>query len=407
MFEYFFVHLLFELSSYKKIESILLASEFTIKSAFDMLRCRREKEEWRANMWGKQIPFKLSFLLWRIWKGRIATEENLKRMGVTIASRCYCCEEFEEETIQHLFLTAPIAQKLWKQFASCAGIQQHGCLKQMITGWWEVNTPIKLKFIFQAIPSIILWELWKRRNARRHGLDINFYKLKSQCVNTIIQLINMKYPWIKVPKNWGEMVKILKEYKPRLHYCAVSWRKPHNGTIKCNTDGASRGNPGESAYAFCLRNDKGDIVYAEAGQLGNRTNMEAEILAVFKALRHCKRYNFNNYILETDTLSITNIIRGNWKVPWQQAEEILEIIELISSTQAKIQHVFREANKLADKLANEAFEQTNAIQIHVFQQLSVECRGIVNMDKAEIPSLRIKTRKITVQATHQGRDQRD
>ncbi|KAK6792023.1 hypothetical protein RDI58_011104 [Solanum bulbocastanum] len=263
------------------------SGELTIKSAFDMLRCKRE-EEWRANMQGKQIPFKLSFLLWRIWKGRIATEENLKRMGVTIASRCYCCEEFEEETTQHLFLTAPIAQKLWKQFAS--GIQQHGCLKQMITGWWEANTPIKLQFIFQAIPSIILWELWKRRNARRHGLDINFYKLKSRCVNTIIQLINMKYPWIKVPKNWGEMV------------------------------------------------------------------------------------------------------------PWQQAEEILEIIKLISSTQTKIQHVFREANKLADKLANEAFEQTNAIQIHAFQQLPVECGGIVNMDKAEIPSLGIKTRKITVQA---------
>uniref|UniRef100_A0A0V0H4V4 Putative ovule protein n=1 Tax=Solanum chacoense TaxID=4108 RepID=A0A0V0H4V4_SOLCH len=95
-------------------------------------------------------------------------------MGVTIASRCYCCEEFEEETIQHLFHTTLTAQKLWKQFASRAGIQQHGCLKQMITRWWEANTPIKLKFIFQAIPSIILWELWKRRNARRHGLDINF-----------------------------------------------------------------------------------------------------------------------------------------------------------------------------------------------------------------------------------------
>jgi len=56
------------------------------------------------------------------------------------------------------------------------------------------------------------------------------------------------------------------------------------------------------------------------------------------------------------------------------------------STQAQIQHVFREANRLADKLANEACEQETA----------GECRGIVNTDKAEITSLQIKTRKITV-----------
>jgi len=215
----------------------------------------------------------------------------------------------------------------------------------------------------------------------------------------------MKYPWIKVPREWGEIVRVLREYKPSLHYCIVSWRKPYRGALKCNTDGVSRGDPGESAYAFCLRNDIGDIVYAEAERLGIRTNMEAETTAIIRALRYCKISNFRNYIIETDSLSVTNMVRNNWKVPWQQVEEIQEIQELLTSTFAQIQHVFREANKLADKLANEACEQMNAIQIYIFQQLSVECRGIVNMDKAEIPSLRIKTRKITVHETHQGREQ--
>ncbi|KAG5605695.1 hypothetical protein H5410_027187 [Solanum commersonii] len=83
------------------------------------------------------------------------------------------------------------------------------------------------------------------------------------------------------------------------------------------------------------------------------------------------------------------MVQNNWKVPWQQIQKIQEIQELLASTQAQIQRVFREANKLANKLANEA----------------LECRGIMNMDKAEIPSILIKTRKITVQATHQERDQ--
>lgn len=101
-------------------------------------------------------------------------------------------------------------------------------------------------------------------------------------------MIKLKYPWIRVPKEWTEIVKLLREYKPKLHYYAVSWKRPHQGTIKCNTDGVSRGNPGESAYGFCLRDDQGDIIYAEAGGLRHRTNMEAETIAILKALRHCK-----------------------------------------------------------------------------------------------------------------------
>uniref|UniRef100_M1BA72 RNase H family protein n=1 Tax=Solanum tuberosum TaxID=4113 RepID=M1BA72_SOLTU len=124
---------------------------------------------------------------------------------------------------------------------------------------WEGGGPIKLKFIYQAVPAIIVWELWKRRNARRNGLGINFYKLKHQCIHTMVQLIKVKYPWIRVPTDWKDIIKVMKEYRPKLHYQAVTWRKPNIGTIKCNSDGTSKGNPGESAYGFCLRDDQGDV----------------------------------------------------------------------------------------------------------------------------------------------------
>lgn len=122
----------------------------------------------------------------------------------------------------------------------------------------------------------------------------------------------------------------------------MSWKRPHRGRIKCNTDGVSRGNPGDSAYNFCLRDDQGDIIYAEAERLGHKTNMEAETIAILKAHSYCKCNNYNNFVLETDSLIITNIVRREWKIPWQQVEEIQAII---SSTNAQMQHVFREANK--------------------------------------------------------------
>lgn len=102
---------------------------------------------------------------------------------------------------------------------------------------------------------------------------------------------------------------LLMRYRPKLHYYAVNWMKPQQGTLKCNTDVASKGNPGASAYTFCLRDDQGDVVYAEAEGIGYRTNMDAETIAILQALRYCKRNNFHKVILETNSLSITKMVR--------------------------------------------------------------------------------------------------
>ncbi|KAK4733429.1 hypothetical protein R3W88_007690 [Solanum pinnatisectum] len=53
-------------------------------------------------------------------------------------------------------------------------------------------------------------------------------------------------------KSWSEMITILGTYKPRLYYYIVKWKPPDVGQVKCNTNGASKGNPGETAYGFCL-----------------------------------------------------------------------------------------------------------------------------------------------------------
>ncbi|PHT47875.1 hypothetical protein CQW23_12083 [Capsicum baccatum] len=57
------------------------------------------------------------------------------------------------------------------------------------------------------------------------------------------------------------------------------------GGMKCNTDGASKGNPGPSLYGFCLRDHRADIICAHAGALGHDTNIEAEAKAILEALK--------------------------------------------------------------------------------------------------------------------------
>ncbi|WMV57985.1 hypothetical protein MTR67_051370 [Solanum verrucosum] len=123
-------------------------------------------------------------------------------------------------------------------------------------------------------------------------------------------------------------------------------------------------------------------MYAEACKIGIRTNMEAEIVAILKALRYCKIKKINKVLIETDSLGVIKMIRNEWKIPWNQEEEMEEIQEIIENIQADITHVFREANQLADKLVNEAYTHTGLKQWEKFQQLSGECKSILNADKS-------------------------
>lgn len=120
------------------------------------------------------MPLKIAFFLWRMWKGRIATDDNLKRMKIHVVSRCFCCDKKEMEIGEHLFLIASTAQRLWKQFVTCAGIKVEGKqLHQLIQICWNFQGGNRLKKVMQIIPAVIVWELWKRRNAYRHGISLD------------------------------------------------------------------------------------------------------------------------------------------------------------------------------------------------------------------------------------------
>lgn len=54
--------------------------------------------------------------------------------------------------------------------------------------------------------------------------------------------------------------------------------------FKCNTDGASKGNPQQNSYDFCIRNDAGYVLFAKAMELGLSTNIVAKARAIVKGL---------------------------------------------------------------------------------------------------------------------------
>ncbi|XP_059306340.1 uncharacterized protein LOC132057756 [Lycium ferocissimum] len=61
--------------------------KFSVKSAWEFLRHKESKQTSYRLMWEKGLPIKISFFMWRVWKGRISTDDILKRMMINIPSR--------------------------------------------------------------------------------------------------------------------------------------------------------------------------------------------------------------------------------------------------------------------------------------------------------------------------------
>ncbi|KAH0722533.1 hypothetical protein KY290_005185 [Solanum tuberosum] len=167
------------------------------------------------------------------------------------------------------------------------------------------------------------------------------------------------------------MVALLQSYKPTLYYHVVNWKLTEMGWIKCNTGGASKGNPRQSSYGFYIRNHTGELLYVEAQSIGVTTNIDAESMAIWKALQYCLSQGFEQVSLETNSLTLKNILVRNWKTPWELVERVEDIQEIMSHMDVTIKHIFRKVNQLADYIANVAINKVEKQQSQNFNKLPI------------------------------------
>ncbi|WMV24324.1 hypothetical protein MTR67_017709 [Solanum verrucosum] len=244
--------------------------KFTVGTAWEIMRTRKEPQEGILNIWEKGIPFKVSFLLWRVWLQRIPIGEVLVKNRITDSMIYCCCDDNASESFNHLFFSCPNAKFLWQWFAGAAGL--HGPfvqLRQTIYKWWEGECVPKLRPLYKAIPAFILWQLWKRRNVIRHGGKMSQYSMIMEVNKNLSLMAKYRYPWlVGMPNYWPLIVQFLEAYTPLIHNIIVRWICPVVGSYKCNTDRSSKGNLNISTTAFCVRDDRGDLVVAQARDLG-------------------------------------------------------------------------------------------------------------------------------------------
>jgi ribonuclease HI len=129
--------------------------------------------------------------------------------------------------------------------------------------------------------------------------------------------------------------------------------------LTIHTDGASRGNPGDAAYAYVISRDDETLI-EEADCLGQMTNNQAEYTALVRALEHALELGpHHRLLIYSDSELMVKQMNGEYRV---KNEELRGLYEEACQLRARfdgpvtIRHVRRGQNKRADQLCNEALD---------------------------------------------------
>jgi ribonuclease HI len=140
--------------------------------------------------------------------------------------------------------------------------------------------------------------------------------------------------------------------------------EPERKQIACfhaNIDGGSRGNPGPAAYGVVMRDGRGEVVARLKKYIGQNTNNVAEYFGLIAALDYAQAHGIRALRVESDSELLVKQMRGQYKVKSEELKPLFERAKKMSQTleMFRIEHVYREQNREADALVNQALDETS------------------------------------------------
>jgi probable phosphoglycerate mutase len=131
--------------------------------------------------------------------------------------------------------------------------------------------------------------------------------------------------------------------------------------ILAHIDGASRGNPGPAAYAVVIESVDGLRLETLSRCIGKATNNFAEYQALLAALDYALEHGYRRLRVVSDSELLVLQMQGVYKVKHPDMKRLhrearARVARLVAF---EIQHVRREQNREADRLANLALDEAS------------------------------------------------
>jgi len=141
---------------------------------------------------------------------------------------------------------------------------------------------------------------------------------------------------------------------------AAAELKPAPAAYRANIDGGSRGNPGPASYGVVIRDPRGELVAKLKKYIGRMTNNVAEYYGLIAAMDYAQSHGVRAIRIESDSELLVKQMHGLYKVKSAELQPLFERAKKMSQAfdSFRIDHVYREQNREADALANEALDET-------------------------------------------------
>jgi ribonuclease HI len=125
------------------------------------------------------------------------------------------------------------------------------------------------------------------------------------------------------------------------------------------TDGASRGNPGPASIGIYVTDSESQVLDEYGECLGTQTNNFAEYTAVVRALEIARDRGAKSVVLRSDSELMVKQMTGLYKVKSAVIKPLHEKVMALKKhfVAVKFEHVRREFNRDADRIANEALDR--------------------------------------------------
>jgi ribonuclease HI len=164
---------------------------------------------------------------------------------------------------------------------------------------------------------------------------------------------------------------------------------------RANVDGGSRGNPGPASYGVVIRDPRGGIVARLKKYIGRTTNNVAEYYGLIAALDYAQSNNIHALRVESDSELLVKQMRGQYKVKSADLKPLYERAKKMSQAIPvfRIDHVYREHNREADLLANEAMDEVSGKPPAVESRNSKVEDGKPKMEnRNSVPTIKVRAR---------------
>ncbi|MQM17743.1 hypothetical protein Taro_050720 [Colocasia esculenta] len=240
-----------------------------------------------------------------------------------------------------------------------------------------------------------IWEIWCSRNRARFD---DKPMVARQIVHRVMmhvsdahkiyqpRLIDLSAPHRSFLQQWGVAFQMSTPLAPKL----VRWYLPPPGRLKLNVDGAFKSTSSIAAGGGILRNHIGNIIFAfSAIYQGVCSSLEAEALALRNGIILCYEKGISDFLIESDSLVLVQMMKGNYSIPWRLSIITQDILYRCQNIHVSLSHIYREANQVADILAGFGCSITNSCCVwSSWADLPPSVKGPYRLDKMGLPSIR-------------------